>query len=102
MIHVLAFVDLHPGKRDAWMKEFAKVVPAVHAEDGCLAYEATVDADPPHPRATAVGGDAVVIVERWRDMAALIAHGNAPHMGTYRAATKDFVKGMTLRVLSPA
>lgn len=101
MIHVLAFIDLVPGKRDAWMAEFAKVKPAVHAEDGFIAYEATIDANPAHPRATAVGGDGVVIVEQWRDMDALIAHGKAPHMAAYREAAKDYIKGMTLRVLSP-
>lgn len=101
MIHVLAFVELHPGKRAAWLAEFARLAPLVHAEDGCLAYEATIDADPPHPRAAAVGADGVVVVERWRDMAALTAHGNAPHMRAWREATKDYTKGMTLRVLAP-
>jgi len=102
MIHVLAFVDLVPGRRDAWLAEFTKVVPKVHAEDGCLAYEATFDADPPHPRATAIGPDAAVIIERWRDMDALKAHGATAHMAAYRAATKDFVRSTTLRVLSAA
>lgn len=102
MIHVLADVALVPGKRDAWLAAFNAIVPKVHAEDGCLAYEATFDADPPHPRATAIGPDAAVIVERWRDMDALIAHGSAPHMLEYREAIKDYVRSVSLRVLSPA
>jgi quinol monooxygenase YgiN len=35
-------------------------------------------------------------------VAALKAHGVAPHMQAYRARVKDFVRSMELRVLAPA
>jgi quinol monooxygenase YgiN len=99
MIHVLATVELHPGMRAAWLEKFHAVMPAVHAEDGCLAYEPCIDVDSGFSAQAAIGPDRVVIIERWRDLAALKAHSVAPHMKEYRAGVKDFVKGMTLQVL---
>lgn len=99
MIHVLATVELHPGTREKWLEKFHALMPHVHAEDGCLAYEPCLDADSGFPAQAAIGPDRVVIIERWRDMPALKAHSVAPHMKEYRAGVKDFVKGVTLQVL---
>jgi len=44
----------------------------------------------------------LVVIEKWESVAALKAHGVAPHMQAYRAKVKDFVNSMELRVLSPA
>ncbi len=49
-----------------------------------------------------LGDDRVVVVEKWESVAALKAHMVAPHMQAFRARVKDYVKGMELRVLSPA
>lgn len=101
MLHVIATVTLAEGGLDAWSRAFAAVRPAVLAEDGCIAYEATVEqpgvlgAQAPLPPAT------VVIVERWRDAAALQAHSTAPHMTEYRAAVKPHVAGVAIHVLRP-
>jgi quinol monooxygenase YgiN len=100
MIHVLAHVELHPGTREEWLKHFHALMPHVHAEDGCLAYEPCIDADSGFATQAPIGPDRVVIIECWRDMAALKAHSVAPHMGPYRAAVKPYVKGMTLQVLA--
>ncbi|MCC7284128.1 MAG: antibiotic biosynthesis monooxygenase [Acetobacteraceae bacterium] len=102
MIHVLAHLELNPGTRDKWLAEFHALMPKVHAEDGCLAYEPCIDIDSGAPAQVALGPDRVVIIERWRDMAALKAHFGAPHMGPYRDAVKPFVKATTLQVLTAA
>ncbi len=44
MIHVIATIELHPGKRAEFLDAFHALMPAVHAEDGCLEYGPTVDA----------------------------------------------------------
>jgi quinol monooxygenase YgiN len=49
-----------------------------------------------------LGPDKVVIVEKWETLAHLKAHAVAPHMQAYRPKVKDFVKGMELRILTPA
>ena len=45
MIHVVAIITTNPGQRETVLQAFRANVPAVHAEDGCIEYGATVDAD---------------------------------------------------------
>ena len=102
MIHVIATVDLAPGTREKFLSEFRNVIPAVRAEAGCIEYGSAVDADTDIPIQFRIGADKVVVIEKWESVASLKAHVVAPHMQTYRAKVKDFVKGMELRILSPA
>ena len=102
MIHVIATVELNPGTRDKFLAEFRKIIPEVKAEVGCIEYGPTIDAVTDIPIQYKVGADRVVVVEKWESVAALKAHGAAAHMQAYRAKVKEYVKGMELRVLSPA
>ena len=102
MIHVIATIDLAPGTRDAFLTEFRKLIPDVKDEAGCIAYGPAIDAETDIPTQARVGADKIVIVEQWESVAALKAHAVAPHMQAYRVRVKEFVKGMELRVLSPA
>ena len=102
MIHVIATVELNPGTRDKFLAEFRKLIPDVKAEAGCIEYGPTIDAETDIAIQYKLGADRVVVVEKWETVAALKAHGVAPHMQAYRAKGKDYVKGMVLRVLSPA
>lgn len=102
MIHVIATIELAPGTRDAFLTEFRKLIPDVKAEAGCIAYGPAIDAETDIPTQARIGADKVVIVEQWESVAALKAHAVAPHMQAYRVRVKEFVKGMELRVLSPA
>jgi quinol monooxygenase YgiN len=102
MIHVLATVELANGKRPDFLTEFARVVPFVRAEKGCIEYGPAVDISSGIPMQAPVRENTVVIVEKWSDLEALKAHLIAPHMKTYRAAVKDIVKGMAVQILKPA
>ncbi|MEO8006880.1 MAG: putative quinol monooxygenase [Betaproteobacteria bacterium] len=102
MVHVIATIELHPGTRDKFLAEFRKLVPDVKAEVGCIEYGPTIDAETDIAIQYKLGPDRVVVIEKWENVAALKAHGVAPHMQAYRAKVKDYVKGMELRVLSPA
>lgn len=102
MIHVLATITIAPGRRAEFLAEFHRVVPAVLREDGCLAYGPAVDVASGIPIQPALRPDAVVVIEQWRDLAALHAHLVAPHMASYRERVKDLVQGVALQVLSPA
>lgn len=102
MIHVIATVELHPGTREKFLAEFRKVIPDVLKEDGCVEYGPAVDAETDIAIQAKAGPDRVVIIEKWESVPALKAHGVAPHMQVYRAQVKDFVRGMELRILSPA
>ena len=62
-----------PGKAEEFvcaLKE-SGLQSAVRAEDGCLQYDYLLSCEEP---------DAVVLLEKWRDAAALDAHGKQPHM----------------------
>ena len=102
MIHVIATITVHPGKRHAFLDEFHRVVPLVRAEDGCLAYAPTIDAATDISKQGPQRPDTVVIIERWSDLARLKAHLVAPHMEAYRAQVKDLVASSQLQVLEQA
>ena len=54
----------------------------VHAEDGCMQYDYHLSFEQP---------DTVVLLERWRDAAALEKHMGQPHMGEINALKKQYV-----------
>jgi quinol monooxygenase YgiN len=102
MITVLAFITAHPGKRAEVLAAFRANMPAVHAEDGCIEYQPVTDAEGLGAWVAAVGADTFVVVEKWRDLAALKAHAAAPHMAAYAAKTKPLVADRRIHVLAPA
>ena len=102
MIHVVADITVHPGKRDEFLKHFHELVPKVHAEEGCVEYGPWVDvpnsiSDPPLAREN-VG----VVVEKWESIEALEAHLMAPHMLEFRKAIEQMRVGIALQILGPA
>ncbi len=102
MIYVVATIELNPGTRDAFVAAFKQNVPLVLAEQGCISYAPVVDTDTGFPSQAKIGPDRVNVIEQWESLDALKAHAVAPHMKAYRVAVKDFVKGTTLQVFSPA
>ena len=101
MIHVLAMVELTPGHRDDFLREFAQVAIPVRQEAGCIEYGAAVDATTDLVSQQRLGDEFVLIVEKWESLAHLKAHLVAPHMTDYRIQVKPFVKSTRLQVLDP-
>lgn len=102
MIHVLAIITAQPGMRERMLEVFRANVPAVLAEEGCIAYEAVVDVSPGGPGFAQFGADTFVVVEKWASLAALQAHAAAPHMKAYGAAVKQMIATRAIHVLQPA
>ncbi|GAC1456083.1 MAG: putative quinol monooxygenase [Vulcanimicrobiaceae bacterium] len=102
MVHVLAMITAKPGRRADVLAAFRANVPAVRAEDGCIAYDAVIDADGIGGFQTELGPDAFVVIEKWASVDALKAHAVAPHMKAYGTATKDLLASRVIHVLSPA
>jgi quinol monooxygenase YgiN len=102
MIHVVATIDVQPGRREEFLGEFRRIVPAVRAEEGCLEYGPTVDARTPITTQPAVRENVVVVVEKWASVAALEKHMVAPHMQDYRVRVKPLVAKVALQILEPA
>ena len=101
MIHVVAILTTKPGMRDTVLEAFRANVPNVRAEQGCIEYGATVDADGFGSWQTKFGSDTFVVVEKWESPDALKAHAAAPHMAAYAAKVKDMMAGRTIHILSP-
>jgi quinol monooxygenase YgiN len=102
MIHVIATIELSPGRREDFLAAFAELVPDVRAEQGCIEYGPATDlatpiADQPAPR-----DDVVTVIEKWQSVEALQNHLESPHMQRYRRTVKDIVRGVSIRVLEPA
>ncbi len=102
MVHVVAIISAKPGLRDEILAAFRANVPTVQAEDGCIEYGATIDAEGVGSLQTPFGDDTFVVVEKWESLAALKAHAAAPHMAAYGAKTKDMIASRVIHVLSPA
>lgn len=102
MIFVIAQLQLHRGMRDAFLSEFVRILPLVHAEQGCLAYVPTIDAQTGIGSQALAGEDCVTVVEQWVSLAALKAHDAAEHMQLLRARTKSMVAHRTIRMLTAA
>ena len=102
MIHVVAVLTAQPGKRAELLEAFQANVPAVRAEAGCIEYVACVDATGLPVSKGSFGPDTFVVIEKWESLAALQAHGAAPHMKAYGEATKLLVASRLIHVLEPA
>lgn len=102
MIHVLADIAVVSGRRAEFLQHFHQLVPLVLAEEGCLAYEPTVDAVTDIAGQAAARPDVVTVVERWESPAALAAHLAAPHMAAFREKCGALMQGVTIRITEPA
>jgi quinol monooxygenase YgiN len=102
MLHVVAIITAKPGQREKILEAFRANIPAVRAEDGCIEYGPTVDAEGLGSFQTRFGPDTFVVMEKWRDAQALKAHAAAPHMAAYAAKVKDMIASRVIHVLSPA
>ena len=100
LVHVIAIITAKSGKRAEVLELFQANVPAVHAEDGCIEYGATVDTEGVGPFQTQFGEDTFVVVEKWETLDHLKAHAAAPHMKAYGEKTKDLLADRVIHVLS--
>lgn len=102
MVYVIASLRLHRGMRQEFLAEFARVVPLVRAEPGCIAYVPTVDANTGLQSQSSTGDDCVTVVEQWVSVDALKAHDQAGHMRAFRERVKGMVAQREIRMLEPA
>ena len=77
MLLIQGWLKLATGEFDKVANQARTMVAATTAEDGCIHYSFARDvADP----------DLIHIAERWRDAAALGAHGKSAHMAAFNQA----------------
>lgn len=100
LVHVVAVITTKPGKRAEVLAAFQENVPAVHAEDGCIEYVATVDAEGAGALQKPFGPDTFVVVEKWASLDALKAHSVAPHMKAHGERVGHLIADRAIHVLS--
>lgn len=100
VVHVVAVITTKPGLRAKVLELFNENVPAVLAEEGCIAYAATIDTENAGPMQARFGDDTFVVIEAWESMAALGAHAVSDHMKAYGAQTKDMLEDRKIHILS--
>jgi len=77
---VVVLFRARPGGREDAEAAFAEMMPATHAEEGCIRFALhRVPGDP----------ERFVLVERWASRAALDEHLAAPHLAAFRARGAD-------------
>jgi len=101
MVHVIATIEVVPGRLADYLEALDANLPHVRAEKGCLAYEPTLDVDSGIPAQGGFRLHVVTIMERWESLEALKAHLAAPHMQTYREIVKDLVTRVSLQITEP-
>ncbi|TNE33907.1 MAG: antibiotic biosynthesis monooxygenase [Alphaproteobacteria bacterium] len=101
-VNVVAIITAKPGKRAEVLAAFKDNTPAVHAEEGCLEYNAVIDTEGLGGFQTKLGEDAFAVIEKWASMDALMAHAGSDHMKAYGKKTKDLLESRVIHVLSPA
>jgi quinol monooxygenase YgiN len=101
MIYVVATIDLRPGTRSSFLAEYEKLIPLVRAERGCIEYAPALDVASGIASQLQVREDTVVVVEKWDDLPALLAHTTAPHMNDFRTRVKEYIAQVRLQVLKP-
>jgi len=101
MIHVVATLELQPGKRKEFLAVFHAFAAEVRKENGCIEYGIAADVPSGIGAQPPVRENAVVIIEKWADLGALKVHLASPGMAAYREQTGNFVAGRDLRILQP-
>jgi quinol monooxygenase YgiN len=103
MIHIVAVMHAQPGRREAFLKAWAKVAPLSRAEPGCLEYLALVDGPPGSipSWANSLGPDGFILVEKFKDQAAFDAHGASPYMAVFGAETEGMLTAPAIYICRP-
>lgn len=101
MIYVIADIELLDGKQKDYLDALSRVTPLVRDEDGCLEYNPTLDLCTDIPIQKPPLANVVTLMERWRDLEALMAHLDTAHMKAFFQAVAPFVKETRIRVLKP-
>ena len=98
MIYGVVSVKVKAGKLQEWLELFKSNAVKVREEKGCIQYFPLLDVDAGLPIQT-FEKDVVTVLEQWESVEALNDHFAAPHMAVYFEKEKEFVEGVTVKML---
>lgn len=82
MIIIHALMQVNPAREEEFLEVAKTLIAATHEEEGNLSYELYK-----HP----VEGNLYIMVETWRDQAAVAAHNTSPHFTGFAAQAGSFL-----------
>ncbi len=84
MVGLIAKLKIKEGKMEEVIQLFKELIPYVRKEEGTLSY--TLNRDGAHP-------DLLIVMERYRDMAALQAHSASPQFADFVVKSGPLMDG---------
>lgn len=100
-VNVVAMIETKPGMRSTVLEHFKANVPAVHAEKGCLEYNAVIDTEGVGNFQAKLGENTFAVIEKWESLDDLMAHAGSDHMKAYSKKVKDMIANRAVHILSP-
>lgn len=82
MILIHALLHVNPEREADFLEAAKPLIAATHEEEGNLSYELYKHA---------VDGNLYIMVEAWRDQAAVAAHNTSPHFTGFAAKAGEFL-----------
>ena len=99
MIHIVAVISAHPGKRDELLATFREVLPLVHKEKGCQEYQPVTDVDGASTSQALLGDDVYMVIEKWDNIEDLRAHAASDHMAEFQKKAGHLVASRKVYIL---
>ena len=80
MINVIVTMNIKENCMDDFLRLARELAAKVKQEEGCIAYEHTLDTESPISSQEPLQQNRVTLIEKWESREALEAHMVAPHM----------------------
>lgn len=100
MLCMVYRATLVPGRRDEYIKEFARISEEVRRQKGCISYDLYVDSTDPRFDNKKMA-DSVVILEKWDCLEDLQEHSRSTVMTEFKTMVKDIKVTADYDLLAP-
>ncbi|MEW4282290.1 putative quinol monooxygenase [Priestia koreensis] len=82
MIAIQAYMTVRPEKREEFIKNVTEVIEASRKEEGNISYMLTTKVE---------NENEFVMLEEWKDQAAIEAHNTSAHFQKFAGSAKEFL-----------
>lgn len=94
-LKIVAEITLKPNAMESMRPVFEKVIAASQAEEGCIYYDL-------HKNTADTTNTKFVMLETWKDQAAIDLHNESQHFKTFVQTAGDYIDDMKVTVLKIA
>ena len=94
-LKIVAQITLKPNAMESMRPVFEKVIAGSQAEEGCIYYDL-------HKEVSDSTNTKYVMLEIWKDQAAIDLHNESQHFKTFVQTASDYLEGLNITVLKVA